>query len=157
MSFDKDIEEDIKKEKALNKDPLEKIKQKLRDNQETVYADPDKIYVELKIPKTGKVGGECKVKFSKKVPLAQITISEQLEWKRSDKYNPRSKMRLVNKPFNIISKKDCDYISIKFEDIGYVRGKQTNMLREGEYLIEARGYSIQAYEDTTAKRLVKVS
>lgn len=150
-------DESIVKEIVKLSDPLEIAKQKLRDEQENVYENPEKKYVEIDIPSTGKVGEELVVKFSKKVPKAQIAISEKLEWKRLDKYNPKSEYKLIPSRFNFKEVKDVDKVSIELADYGFVGQKKVNNLRAGEYLIEARGWSTQGGEETTARRLVKVS
>jgi len=136
---------------------FEEVKQRLRDGQETVYEKPEKPYVDIKIPESGKVGDWCKVKFSKKVPFAQLVISQDVQWKRRDKYDLKSKPELVCKGFIIVDAKDTDEIKARWEDIGLVANQPTNLLQAGEYMVEARGYSHEAYEETTARRLIPVT
>lgn len=159
MDFEDDIQADINKELELEKrtDPLEKLKQKLREKQENIYEDPNKVYVEIDIPKTGKIGKECKVKFNKKVPNAQIAVSQDMQWKRRDKFDRTAKPELVCKAFKIGEKKDTDSISFIWEDVGKLHGEDTNFLQEGEYMVEVRAWSTVAGEETTSRRLVIIT
>ncbi len=158
MSQDKEIEEAIEKEAQLvKKDPFEKAKKKLRNKQENIYEDPNKHWVEIEIPAKGKVGEKCVIKFSKKVPLAQVVISQKILWKKRDKYDRTSKPEIVCTGFIIEEFKDVDKVEIPWEDIGYFGGKPINNLLAGEYMVEARGWSKQAYEETTSRRLVQVT
>jgi len=136
---------------------LDEIKQKLREAQETIHQDSKQPYVEIEIPENGKVGDWCTVKFNKKVPYAQISISEKLEWKRRDKFDYNSKPELVSTPFIVDYAQNVDSIKVKWEDIGYVATQPTNLLHDGEYLVEVRAFSKQVFEETTARRLVAVS
>ncbi|KKM94767.1 hypothetical protein LCGC14_1195040 [marine sediment metagenome] len=158
MSEDQ-IEADIAKseEIEMKKDPLEKAKEKLRAEQETVHEDPDKPYVDIKIPATGVVGKTCNIKFSEKVPFAQVAISQRIEWKKRDKYDLKAKPEMVCTAFFIQDYEDVKEIKVTWEDIGYFKEKAVNNLMAGEYLVEARAYTKQAYEETNAKRLVQVS
>ncbi len=156
MSFDKDIEEDIKKEELYNKDPLETAKRKLRDKQENDYAIPEKKFVEIDIPTTGKIGDDLIIKFSGKSPKSQATISNAFEWKRADKYNPNSPKQLIAKPMNIVEDKDSDKIVIPLVHNSYSKGKPFNVLTEGDYLVQARAYGIQVHEDITATRIIRL-
>lgn len=152
------IEFDIElEERSIKRDPFESAKQKLRTSQENIYEKPEKPYVEIKIPETGKVGDWCIVKFSKKVPFAQLAISQDIQWKKRDKYDLKAKPELVCNAFIIKEAKDVDEIKARWEDIGILQQKETNMLLAGEYMVEARGYSKEAFEETTARRLVQVS
>ena len=159
MSFDDDIAETIRQEKEFEKrsDPFELAKQKLRERQETIHEDPKKPYVTIEIPETGKIGGECLVKFSKTVPKAQLAISQDIQWKRRDKYDLKAKPEIVCRAFIIEEKKNTDHISSKWEDVGIVAQVPTNLLLEGEYMVEARAYSTEAGEETTARRIVRVT
>ncbi len=136
---------------------FEIAKQKLRDAQETIYENPAKPYVEIKIPEKGKVGDWCVVKFSKKVPFAELVISQDIQWKRRDPYDLKAKPEIVCKGFIIIDAKDTDEIKTRWEDMGYLAQQPTNMLVAGEYMVEARAFSTEAYEETTARRLVQVT
>ena len=136
---------------------LDKIKESLREKQENLYGNAAKIYVEITIPETGKVGEWCVIKFNKKVPKAELAVSEKIEWKRKDKYDIYSKPEMVPTAFIIEKADNVDEIKFKWEDIGYVATQPTNLLRAGEYLVEVKAYSTQAYEETIARRLVQVS
>ena len=144
---------------STNKTPktLESEKQRLRDKQEDEYEDPDNIYVKIKIPTSGKIGEDCVVKFSKKVPMAQLVISQDIQMKR--KYvslGKKGEPELTCKGFIIVEAKDCKEIRATWEDIGYLHSVRTNLLLAGEYVVEARGYSNEAYEETTSRRLISV-
>jgi hypothetical protein len=136
---------------------FENAKQRLRDKQENIYEDPDKIYVEIKIPEKGVVGEDCVIKFSKKVPFAQMAISQKLEWKKRDRYQMDGKKELVSTAFIQVEAKDCTEIRHRWEDMSPFRGVPTNLLNAGEYLVEGRGWSKGAYEETTSRRLIKVT
>lgn len=140
-----------KKEKTL-----ESEKQKLRDKQEDEYGDPDNIYVKIKIPTKGKVGKKYTVKFSRKVPTAQLIVSNTFEWKRKNKYDSTSKPELLCTPYEIIDAKDCKEIKYNWEQIGHIGGKEINILEAGEYFIQVRAYSIGAGEETTSQRIIKI-
>lgn len=136
---------------------FESEKQRLRDKQENVYEDPDKIYVKITIPTKGKIGEDCVVKFNKKVPMAQLVISQDIQWKRRDiGLGKRGELEIVCKGFIIVEAKDCKEIRARWEDIGYLHQKAVNNLQAGEYMIEARGYSTEAYEETTSRRLIQI-
>jgi len=157
MSFDDEIEQQIAiEDELLKKDPFEKAKQKLRDKQETVHENSEKPYVDIKIPSTGKVGGKCKIKISKKVPKVQLAVSQDIQWKKRDKYDLKAKPEIVCRAFILEEFKDTDSIEFTWEDIGTLHQQPTNLLREGEYMVEVRAYSTEAYEETTARRLVWV-
>ena len=152
MSIDDDDVFAIKKEKTL-----ESEKQRLRDTQENEYENPDNIYVKINIQKKGKVGGECVVKFSKKVPRAKLVISQDIQWKKRDKYDLKGKPELVCRGFIIEEAKDCKEIRCKWEDMGQLHGKPYNFLLAGEYCIEVRAYSTEFEEETTSRRLITIT
>jgi len=155
MSFESEYKTEIIGE-FKKADPLERAKQKLRDEQETIYEKPDQQYVDIEIKSTGTVGEDCVVKVSKKVPFIQLVISQDVQWKKRDKYDQDSKPELVCKGFIIEEAKNTDTIKTKWADIEIIAGKERNLLKEGEYMVEARAWSINAYEETTARRLVQV-
>lgn len=159
MEFEDDIEADIAKEEELLKlkDPLEKAKQKLREKQETIHEVPDHPYVDIEIPSTGKIGKDCIVKISEKVPKLQLVISQDIQWKKRDKYDKNAKPELICKGFIIVEAKNNNKIIAKWEDVGIVSQVPTNLLQEGEYMVEARAWNNEAWEETTARRLVKVT
>ena len=158
FSEDAEMEEAIAKEQALlKKDPFEKAKQKLRDKQENIYEDPKNIYVKITIPNTGVVGDNCVIKFSKEVPMAQIVVSQNISWKKRDKYDLKGKPEIVCRGFIIEEFKDVKEVKIPWEDIGQLHGAPYNFLEAGEYMVEVRGYSKEAYEETTSRRLIQVS
>jgi predicted PilT family ATPase len=132
---------------------FEKIKQKLRDEQENEYENPDKIYVDIDIPSKGKVGEECIVKLSKKVPVAEFALSEKLSWKKKDKFDRFSKEELCASPFKIEQLKDVDEVKFKWEELD---GRGRNMLKSGEYFLEISARSKNAREETTARRIIRV-
>ena len=137
---------------------LETEKQRLRDSQENEYGDPDNIFAEITIPTTGKVGDDCVVKFSKKVPFAQLVISQDIRWVREDLgLGRKGDPKLSCRGFIIFESKDCDEISHPWEDIGYQYEKAVNLLLPGEYMIEARCYSNEAFEETTSRRLITIT
>jgi hypothetical protein len=149
------VTEEVKQ--VIKKDPLESRKQELRDNQENEYADPENIYVEIKIPETGKVGENCVIKFSEKVPLAQVVISANMKWLKRDKYDKASKPELICKGFIIEEFKDVKEVKVPWEDMYPNKDGVKNLLKAGEYMVEARGWSKEAYKETTARRLVQVT
>lgn len=155
---DAEIESDIAKEEALllKKDPFEKAKEKLRKKQENTHEDPDKPYVEIKIPATGEIGKKCVCKINKKVPHIQIAVSQNISWKKRDKYDLKGKPEIVCRAFYIDEIKDANKIEFVWEDIGQLHQEPYNFLQAGEYMVEVRAWSKEAYEETNAKRLVKV-
>lgn len=159
VKLDDDVEADIAKEEELlkAKEPLEKAKQRLRDKQETIHEVPDHPYVTIKIPDKGKIGKECVVKISEKVPKLQLVISQDIQWKKRDKYDRTAKPEMVCKGFIIVETKNSDTIKAVWEDVGIVAQKPTNLLQEGDYLVECRAWNNEAWEETTARRLVKVT
>lgn len=160
MSFDDpEIDAMIEKDKDMikSKDPFEKLKQKLRDKQETIQENPEKPYVTIDIPKSGKIGKECIVKISKKVPKIQLAISQDIQWKKRDKYDREAKPEIVCRAFIIKEVKDTDEIRATWEDVGIVAQISTNLLAEGEYMVEARAWSTEFGEETNAKRLIRVT
>lgn len=148
------IEDDIftPKEKTF-----ESEKQRLRDKQEDIYENPDNVYVKITIPKSGKIGKECIVKFSKKVPNAQLSISQDVQWLRKFiGLGKKGDPEVISKHFIIVEAKDCKEIKATWEDIGYVHGKETNLLTAGEYMVHVRGYSTEFEEETTSRRLIQI-
>lgn len=141
---------------TVTKDPLEKAKQKLRDKQEDEHENLDKPYAVIKIPTKNKVGEKCVIKINQKVPHVQIAVSQDISWKRRDKFAYGSKPELICKAFKIDEFKDTNKVEFIWDDIGLVRGKETNLLLAGEYMIECRVWSTVAGEETTSRRLVEV-
>lgn len=137
--------------------PLEKIKQNLREKQETIHEVPDHPYVNIDIPATGKIGKDCVVKISKKVPHLELVISQDIKYERRDKYDKSSEPEMICTGFIIEEKHNSDKISAKWADMGIVAQVPTNLLHEGEYMVEARAWDNEAWEETTARRLVKVT
>ncbi len=148
------ISKEFKKPKI--KDPFEARKQELRDKQEDVHEDPKNPYAKITIPDKGKIGKPLKIKFNHKVANAQVAISQKMEWKKRDKYDRESKPELVCNAFIIDEFKDVKKIDLKLEDIGYIKGVETNMLRPAEYMIEVRAWDIGARQETNSKRLIWV-
>lgn len=142
-------------------DPFEQKKQELRDNQETIHAVPDHPYVDIKIPTKNKVGDKCVIKFSKPVPKAQVAVSQDIQWKKRDKWDKQSKPELVSHAFILDEHKAkgdklLKEVSFVWEDIGVVSQERKNLLKAGEYLVEVRVWNNEAWEETNAKRLVEV-
>lgn len=139
-----------------DKTNFESRKQELRDKQENIHENKDNPYVKITIPDKGKIGGKCKIKFSKKVPRAQIAISQNITWKKVDKYDRTSKPELVCRAFILKEFKDVKEIEVQWEDMGILAEKPTNMLQAGEFMVEARAWSTEFGEETTARRLIRV-
>ena len=160
MSFD-DLPDGLNEKDGLN-DPFEIKKQSLRDKQETIHSVPDHPYVDIKIPTKNKIGEKCVIKFNKSVPKAQVAISQDIQWKKRDKWDKTSEPELISRAFILDEhrargNKMLDEVSFKWEDIGVVAQVPTNLLKEGEYLVEVRVWDNEASEETTARRLVTVT
>lgn len=151
----------VKSESNITRDPFEVKKQSLRDEQENEYANPDHKYVEIKIPTNNKIGGKCIIKFSDGVPKAQVAVSQQIDWKKRDKYDKESKPELISHAFILDEHKAkgdkmLKEVSFVWEDIGVIAQEKRNLLKAGEYLVEVRAWNNESWEETTARRLVKV-
>ncbi len=153
------VEETVK---VVKKDPFEEVKQKLRDEQENEYANPDKIYVTMKIPIGQKVGDKCTIKFSDEVPKAQVAVSQNISWAKRDKYDKASKPELISKAFILDEHKAkgdkmLKEVSFMWEDLGIIAQETRNLLKAGEYLVEVRAWNTGAGQETTVRRLVTIS
>lgn len=135
---------------------FELVKQKLKDKQDNKYMKPDKIYVEITIPSTGKVGEECIIKTSKEVPLIEYAVSEKLEWKKKFKHNRNAKKELCALPFKTGKAEDTDEVRFKWEEIAIIKQKNKNVLHDGDYLVEVSARSKKAGQETISKRLIEV-
>jgi hypothetical protein len=133
---------------------FEKAKQALKDKQSNRYENPDKIYVEIKIPTTGKVGEECIIKISEKVPIVEWALSEKLQWKKKYKYDRNADKEIVATPFQTGKEKDTDTIKIKWQELD---GRGKNVLRAGDYFLEVSARSKKAGQDTTSGRIIEVT
>lgn len=157
--FESDVESDIAKEEhsIFIKSPLEKAKQKLREKQETIHEVPDHKYVKIDIPEKGRIGKNCLVKIDKKVPHIQIVISQDIQWKKRDKYDLKSKPEMVCRGFIIKETKNDNKIKVIWEDNYIIAQENTNLLQVGEYMVEVRAWGNEAWEETTARRIVSVT
>lgn len=160
MSFD-DLPDGLEDETKIL-DQFEVKKQNLRDKQETTHAVPDHPYIDIKIPTRHKVGDKCVIKFSKPVPKAQVAVSQDIQWKKRDKYDKTAEPELISHAFILDEHKAkggnmLTEVSFVWEDIGVVAQERKNLLKAGEYLVECRVWNNEAWEETTARRLVKVT
>ena len=152
-----DCEGKCEEPEVVKADPKEKAMQKLRDKTEYEHSIPDRKFVTIDIPTTAKIGSDLVVKFSEKVPNAQATWGNTFEWKRTDKFDPNSKVDLIVPRIESIENKgEDDKIIIALKNISYSKGKEFNSLLEGDYLITVRAYGKQAWQETTVRRIIRL-
>jgi len=159
MSYEDKIEDMIKQEDSfsMKNDPFEATKQKLRDSKETIYANPLKPYIDISLPKSGKVGEYYVIKFSEKAPKVEVAVSQDIQWKRADKYDRQSKPELICKPFILESFKNVKEVKVLLADMGIFAGKPKNFMPAGEYMIEARAWSTGSGQETNVKMLINIT
>jgi len=152
-----------KKTTSKSKEPtsdFEKAKKKLF-NQETEHNNTKKPYSTIEIPDSGKLGKKLKIKFSKKVPNLQLAFGDNLVWEREDRFNPKAPKEVILKPTIILDYHrqnfNKDEIEIELGEIRQANGKDFQGWLEGDYLCEVRVFGDGADDETSAKKLVKIS
>ena len=136
----------------------EEVFDKLRKGTVTVHEDPNKPFAEITIPDSGKIGGDLIIKVDKKVKHLQLAVSHDFRYGNPNPvWDRNAPPQIYGKPFTIVTKKNVDEIVAKWEDIGILKEQPVNLLPEGEYLVEVRAHTDEAYEETTARRIVRVT
>ncbi len=136
----------------------EEIFDELRKGTVTTHEDPARPFAKITIPDSGKIGGDLIIKVDKKVKHLQLAVSHDFRYGNPNPvWDRNAPPQIYGKPFTVITKKNVDEIIAKWEDIGILREEKVNLLPEGEYLVEVRAYTDEAYEETTARRIVRVT
>lgn len=129
--------------------------------QETEHNNPKKPYSTIDIPDTGKIGEKFKIKLSKKTPNMQLAFGDDIVWKREDRYNPKAPKKVTLKPTILLDfhrqNFNKDVIEIELGEIRQVNGNDTQMWLAGDYMIEVRVFGIGADDESSAKKMVKIS
>jgi hypothetical protein len=159
-SVDGSVEKKKVESVSVIESDFEQEKEKLR-KQKTEHGDPDKPYVTIDIPDTGKLGEKLTIKLSKKVPNIQLGFGDGIIWEREIRYDPKSPKVVKLKPTILIDehrgKFNDDVINIELGDIKTVAGKEIQSWLEGDYLVEIRAFGNESFEETSARKLVKIS
>jgi len=152
--------EEPKVVETASDDDFEKAKKKLF-KQETEHNNPDKPYSTIEIPDGGKLGEKLKIKFSKQVPNMQLAFGDNLLWQREDRYNPKAPKKVILKPTILLDYHrqnfNKDEIEIELGEMRQAGGKEFQGWLEGDYLLEVRVFGNEADDETSAKKMVKIS
>ncbi len=129
----------------------------LRKAPEITYADDNQKWVEIELPESGVIGEKYKIKLSRKVPILEIALSHDIRFEIVDKlWRPDEPPQLFGKPLRIEKLKDVDKFEGVWEEISIAAGKEFNSLPAGDYLLEVRAHSNESWQETTARRIIKV-
>jgi hypothetical protein len=158
----KEIESAVMKQLESNvveTDPVKKELNKLRTI-EVTHNDPSNPYAEIDVPDSVKLGEKLVINISKKVPSIQVGFGNSLSWKRENKYDPKSKEKLILSPSVLIDKTRDNFNDDKIEiDVGLIKkvgGKDTQIWLTGDYLLEVRVFGRSFNNETSIRKTVKV-
>ena len=152
---------DIEEKKGVNELPRYNSREDafaaLRKAPEITYADDNQKWVEIKLPESGVLGEKYKIKLSRKVPILEIALSHDIRFEIVDKlWRPDEPAQLFGKPLRIEKLEDVDKFEGVWEEISIAAGKEFNSLPAGDYLLEVRAHSNESWQETTARRIIKV-
>mgnify|MGYP001090538785 CR=1 FL=1 len=162
-----DVEEKIKldKEKTRAKkkvdlpageDDFEKCKVILTKTQNNEYEDPDNHYCEINIPSKVKLGDDLVIKLSNNALNIHYVLGDGFEWKRKEKFDPKSDYHIQLRPTVDKKEHDKNSITIPIGLVQTINKKEYQMWLSGYYYIEIRAYGDEWHEDTVASRMIKI-
>jgi hypothetical protein len=141
------------------KDDFEECKKLLIKSQHNIYEDPDKHYCEIDIPDKVKLGEDLVIKLSSKVSNVHYILGDGYEWKRVERFDPKSDYQMQMRP--TVDKKEKNYdktkITIPIGKMETISKKEYQMWLTGYYYVMVRAYGNEWHEDTVVKRMVEVT
>jgi hypothetical protein len=126
-------------------------------NPETKHFIDDKPWISVKgVPPVAKIGDSIEIEFSKEVKNIEVNIGNWIEYKREDKYNPKSKNVISMRPSLIQKDNNKKSIKVKLGETGYIHQKPMERWEKGTYLVDIVCTGEEEGEQTQYTRIMKL-